>query len=139
MSATIIYAGEATTAADARAEGDQLWLSAADLRRATGWELKPEGVCRGEVCIPIPPGRQSKFVGAGDALNLAAFARHLGQPVVHNDRHATWFFGESAAARTDTLRSLKAPDFTLPDLDGNLHSLSDYRGRKVLLLSWASW
>jgi len=37
------------------------------------------------------------------------------------------------------LRSLEAPDFTLPDLDGKLHSLSDYRGKKVLLMSWASW
>jgi hypothetical protein len=27
----------------------------------------------------------------------------------------------------------------LPDLDGNLHRLSDYRGKKVLLSAWASW
>lgn len=27
----------------------------------------------------------------------------------------------------------KAPDFQLPDKDGNLHSLSDYRGKKVVL------
>lgn len=27
----------------------------------------------------------------------------------------------------------KAPDFTLPDQDGNLRSLSDYKGRKVIL------
>ena len=32
-----------------------------------------------------------------------------------------------------------APDFTLPDLDGNLYSLSDFRGKKVFLLCWASW
>ena len=28
---------------------------------------------------------------------------------------------------------MKAPDFTLPDQDGNLHTLSDYRGKKVIL------
>lgn len=28
---------------------------------------------------------------------------------------------------------MKAPDFTLPDKDGNLVSLSDFRGRKVVL------
>ena len=27
----------------------------------------------------------------------------------------------------------KAPDFTLPDQNGNVHSLSDYRGKKVIL------
>ena len=27
----------------------------------------------------------------------------------------------------------KAPDFTLPDQDGNMHSLSEYRGKKVIL------
>ena len=27
----------------------------------------------------------------------------------------------------------KAPDFTLPDQNGNRHSLSDYRGKKVIL------
>jgi peroxiredoxin len=37
------------------------------------------------------------------------------------------------------LSSLAAPDFTLPDIDGNSHSLSDFRGKKILLLTWASW
>ncbi|TAJ31410.1 MAG: redoxin domain-containing protein, partial [Reyranella sp.] len=35
--------------------------------------------------------------------------------------------------------SLEAPDFTLPDLDGKTHSLAEQRGKKVLLVSWASW
>lgn len=34
---------------------------------------------------------------------------------------------------------IKAVDFTLPDLGGNQVSLSDFRGRKVLLSFWASW
>ena len=46
---------------------------------------------------------------------------------------------EAARARASGLSSLEAPDFTLPDLDGRLHSLSDYRGKKVFLVSWASW
>ena len=33
----------------------------------------------------------------------------------------------------------QAPAFTLPDLDGKPHSLSDYRGKKVLLVAYASW
>jgi hypothetical protein len=59
--------------------------------------------------------------------------------VVRDGPTRTWSIGESAVARRDALRSLDAPDFTLPDLDGTLHSLSQYRGKKVLLLSWASW
>jgi len=47
--------------------------------------------------------------------------------------------GESAQARGEALRSLEAPDFTLPDLAGRPHSLSAHRGKKVLLVTWASW
>ena len=30
-------------------------------------------------------------------------------------------------------------DFTLPDMDGRSHSLSDYRGKWVLVNYWATW
>ncbi len=32
-----------------------------------------------------------------------------------------------------------APDFTLAGVDNNFHSLSDYRGKLVLIQFWASW
>jgi peroxiredoxin len=32
-----------------------------------------------------------------------------------------------------------APDFALPDLAGKEHKLSDYRGKDVLLIFWATW
>jgi len=32
-----------------------------------------------------------------------------------------------------------APDFTLKDVDGKLHKLSDYRGKVVMLNFWATW
>ena len=41
--------------------------------------------------------------------------------------------------RTAALESLEAPDFTLPDLAGEPHALSDYGSRKVLRVTWASW
>jgi len=75
----------------------------------------------------------------GGPLDLAAFAGPLDCPVVRDEEHAVWAFGESAAARQADLTSVEARDFTLPDLDGNMHSLSDYRGKKVFLHSWASY
>ena len=140
MSVTLIYGDQPSVVPRAAAEGDNLWLPLDDLRTATGWELKPQGVCLDEVCVPIPAGRESDLVRAdGKQFNFAALARLLQQPVVHDDTHAVWFFGEPASVRNDTLKALQAPDFTLPDLDGKLHALSDYRGKKVLLVSWASW
>jgi AhpC/TSA family protein len=139
MAMTIIYEDKTTSVANAQTQGDDLWMPMRELQAATAWELKPQGLCRGDRCVPIPPARRDQFLRAGDLVNLAALARQLGQPVVHDDPHAVWFFGESADSRREARASLKAPDFTLPDLDGNLHSLSDYKGRKVLLLSWASW
>jgi hypothetical protein len=122
------------------AEGENLWLSKADLTTASGWELKPEGACMGDLCIPIPAARATEFVrDSGRSFNLAALARYLGQPVVHDDKVGAWYFGEAAATRRANLASLQAPDFELPDLDGKMHRLSDYRGKKVLLAAWASW
>jgi peroxiredoxin len=33
----------------------------------------------------------------------------------------------------------KAPDFTLTDINGKQHTLSDYRGKDVLIIFWATW
>jgi hypothetical protein len=140
MALEIIYQGRLSQIGGAKAEGDNLWLSSADLTAASGWELKAEGACMGEVCLPIPPARANEFVrDQGSAFNLAALARHLGEPVVHDDTHGAWYFGEAAASRRATLASLEAPDFELPDIDGTPHRLSDYRGKKILLAAWASW
>jgi hypothetical protein len=136
----IIYKGRVSQVTRVKVEADNLWLDKADLTRASGWELKAEGACLGEVCVPIPPARGTDFVrDGGDTFNLAAFARHLGEPVVHDDTNGVWCFGEAASTHRASLSSLQAPDFELPDLDGKTHRLSDYRGKKVLLAAWASW
>ena len=115
-----------------------MWLSADDLKRVSGFEFKPQGFCKGDVCVPIPEARKNDLV-AGASYNLAALAGLLGQPVVTDETYHAWSFGEAAAERKRVLTSLDAPDFSLPDLDGKMHSLSQYRGKKVLLVSWASW
>jgi peroxiredoxin len=50
-----------------------------------------------------------------------------------------WVLAASAHDRSAALASLEAPDFTLPDASGRLYSLSDYRGKNVFLVTWASW
>src|SRR5436309_1398622 len=120
-------------------QGEDLWLAAPELAGALGWVLEPEGLCRGALCVLIPPTRRAEFVRADGAINLAAVARHRGQAVVHDERRDVWVFGSAPERRGTAMRSVTAPDFTLPDLDGRLHTLSAFRGRKVLLNSWASW
>ena len=57
---------------------------------------------------------------------------------VDRDERAA-YLGVSAAERAKALASLEAPDFRLPDLDGRRHSLSQHRGKKILLVAYASW
>ena len=122
----------AVAGGDADVAAGALFLPVDELPAATGWELKPEGACLGEVCVPL--GAAARRPGLVDVSTLA---RALGRPLVHEGD--TWVAGEPAAARADALSTLQAPDFELPDLAGRLHRLSDYRGRKVVVVSWASW
>ena len=108
-----------------------LRLDPAGAEAVTGWTLKPEGMCRDEICVPLPAAMTA---GGVDVL---AFWRLLGNPVVsEGDTHV---LGEGAQDRQSALDGLQAPDFALPDLDGTVHRLSDLRGKKVFLTTWASW
>src|SRR5580704_4247008 len=139
--ATIIYDEHATEISSANVDGGQLWITTVDLKRATGFALKPQGVCRDELCFPLPKSRKQEFVRQSSGktwFSLMTFARLVHQPVAHDEALATWYFGLRSDQRQG-LSSLEAPDFTLPDMNGKIHSLSDFRGKKVLLLTWASW
>ena len=129
MTTVLNDAGEVTVAAT-----DGLWLSADDAMHATGWALKPEGMCRDEFCVPLPAGAVRD--GRVDA---AAFWQLLGRPVVHDAANETWVLGAGADQRNAAMVGLTAPDFTLPDLAGVAHTLSALRGSKVFLSTWASW
>jgi hypothetical protein len=138
----IIFDGIATEVTTAAGPSGDLWLTTADLTRATKLELKPEGVCIATLCIPLPEARKKEFIrsqGKEAQFNLSEFARLLKQPVAHDSRHGIWFFGPRPDSQNGYLKTLIAPDFTLPDRNGKMHSLSDYRGKKVLLITWASW
>jgi hypothetical protein len=121
--------GDVTVAAT-----DGLCLSPADLERATQWTLKPEGLCHDALCVPLQAGMLRD-----GRIDVAAFWRHLGHPVLSDNRGETWVLGTGAADRHAALAGTTAPDFTLPDLAGVPHRMAELRGKKVFLTTWASW
>jgi AhpC/TSA family len=135
---TLLNEQRETRLPDAIASGDSLWLSRENIEQALGWSWKPEGLCRAETCVPLPRQQASTLV-RDDRLDIAAMWTHMGQPVVHDAAADTWVFGVGSNERADALSELSAPDFALPDLNGQEHRLSEYRGKKVLLVTWASW
>ena len=101
----------------------------AEFEQATGWELKPEGACRGPVCIPLGFER-------GTEVNLEQMAKALAMPLVHDAEAGLWALGPGAGA---VLESAAAPDFSLPAHAGGEVSLRSLRGSKVLVVAWAPW
>ncbi len=109
-------------------------VAPADLLRRTGWEIKPEGACKGEHCVPLP----------GTALidglvDIGVFAERLGMPLVSDPDHGLLALGPETGLTGRALTTAQSPELELPDRDGNPFRLSSLRGRKVLLVAWASW
>ena len=104
-------------------------IDPADLAERAGWELKPEGACKGDACVPLPADARS---------SAAALAERLGMPVVQDEIHRLWAVGPSTAAGR-ALETAVVPELVLPDLDGNELALSSLRGQRVVLAAWASW
>jgi peroxiredoxin len=123
-----------------RVDGDRLLADPAVLAGATGWVLKPEGLCRGDVCVPVRD-RDALLGGDPDGglVDLAAFASALGRPYAIDVDAEAIVLGESAGVVAERLRSLEAPDVTLADLDGAPVALSEFGGHKRILVTWASW
>ena len=139
---TVIYGGATTTITRRLPDEHNLWLALPDLTRATRFVLKPQGACLDEFCMPIPKAREKDFVRQQQGqkwFNVSELARALHQPEVHNAQYSVWLYGPRPEAQMKYLESLEAPNFTLPDWKGTPRSLSDFRGKKVLLLTWASW
>jgi hypothetical protein len=109
-------------------DGERVLVSPADLERATGWELKPEGLCRGPVCVP--------FRSSSDRVDVHAVASALGRAFVVSRE------GSVAALAGDPMSSgatASIDELELPDLDGHVVRMSDHAGRKRMLVAWASW
>lgn len=107
---------------------DRADIPAQEFQSGTGWEIKPEGACRGEVCVPLPSG----------GFDLKATADRLGMAVVAEPDMGLWAVGpETLGGRA--LATADASDFRLPDLDGQEFRITSLRGRKVLVVAWAPY
>jgi peroxiredoxin len=120
----------------ARVDGDCILVAPDTLAEATGWVLKPEGLCRGSVCVPV---RDRDSLVVDGAIDLAVFARALQRPVVVDAAEAVVAIGVPAPERVAAMESLDAPDFELPAVDGGELRFSSLRRGKKVLVTWASW
>ena len=116
--------------------GESLLVPEDALTEATGWELKPQGLCQGDVCVPV---RDRGALGSDGLIDVAALGDALRRPVAVEADHGLAVLGTPAAEAVESMRSLRAPDFTLPDLEGRDVALRDFAGRKRLLIAFASW
>jgi hypothetical protein len=112
---------------------DRLDVTPEELHQATGWEIKPEGACKGERCVPLA----GVHIGGDGRLDVRAFASAMNMPIAEANTHGLWALGPPSGGRV--LDSAAMPDVVLPDFDGDAFDVASLRGRKVLLLAWASW
>jgi hypothetical protein len=132
--ATILYGDRSIALEKIQPDPKELWIRKADLPRVNEFEVKPQGACRADVCIPI-----SKDLQRGEWFNLTGFARKVNEGFVADAGTRTWSFGEIPVVRGAFLNSRIAPDFAVPDRKNNVVHLNSFRGKKVLVITWASW
>jgi len=111
---------------------ESLRLSRHAFERGTGWALRPEGACRGEICVPLPERDDP------DVVDVPAVAAALGMPLVADEETGLRALGPATLGGR-ALASAVAPELTLPRLDGTEFSLSSLRGQKVVLVAWAPY
>ena len=110
---------------------DSLTTTAAAFHAGTGWEIKPEGACKGDVCIPLPGI-------SADQIDVRALAKAMQMPIAEEPAESCYALGpEYIGGRA--LTSARAPDLTLPDLAGKPFTLSNLLGQKVIVYAWAPY
>ena len=135
MTTITVLGDEVATAIGEWADGRPL-VDPEGLAAAVGWTLKPEGLCRDDQCVLVGDGSAIKV---GDKLDLAAVANAVDQPTVVDPAAGIVVLGQPNSSRRAALQDRQAPDFALSDLDGTSHRLSDYAGKKRLLVAFSSW
>jgi hypothetical protein len=112
----------------------RLELMPDEFEAATGWAIKPEGACQDDVCVPLPELARD----AEGRIDAQVVADRLGMPIAHDERHGLWAIGPRSGDRK-VLDSARMPELVLPDFDGGAFDVATLRGRKVVLIAWASW
>ena len=117
-----------------------LWVRLDELPGATGWQMKPQGACLGELCVPLPVVKREAWIADADGwvwFCYSDFADMIGQKHVRDGD--VWSLGSVPEVRRVGLESAIAPDFEVIERNGNTLRLSDLRGHKVVLFTWSSW
>jgi hypothetical protein len=131
--ATVLYGDRTVALERTQPDPNDLWVRKGDLKKINDFEVKPQGACRADLCIPI-----SKDLQRGEWFNLSGFARKTGETVIKDDT-GVYSFGEIPLVRGAFYSSRVAPDVAVPDRKGRVVHLTDFRGKKVLVITWASW
>ncbi|MCR9279863.1 MAG: hypothetical protein NXH85_18035 [Pseudomonadaceae bacterium] len=136
-STSVLYQGN-TIVLEETGPGDGLLIRPEDLPRINGFELKPEGACYADMCIPLGDDVLIEKEG-GNWFDLAAFADLLGQPYVVDTDLNVWSFAEIPAKRDSMMVDAMAPDFEVEDRSGKVIRMADFKGKKALIVTWSSW
>jgi hypothetical protein len=136
-SATVLYQGNSITLSKI-GEGKNLLIRPEDLTRVNGFELKPQGACFAEMCIPLTAELMVEQNGS-QWFDLCAFAELLGQAYVADAETKVWSFAEIPAKRDSMMVDAMAPDFEVTDRKGNVIRMADLKGKKALIVTWSSW
>ena len=107
--------------------------SVEEFSASTGWDAKPEGMCRGEVCVPAPGALDSGRV------DLEKAASRLGMPVVHDAANKVWALGPATATGRTLSTAIARFPSSLIDAMGNAFDFASLRGRRIIMVAWASW
>jgi hypothetical protein len=118
------------------ADGERLLIDPDLLPQALGWEWKPEGLCRADVCVAV---HDQERLLVGDKLDVGAVTGALGRLAVIDANAGIVAVGSPQTSRHAAQRDGRAPAFTLSDLDGVGHSLDEWHGSKKLLVAFATW
>ena len=147
---SILIDGEQVTFASPPVLKDDRWLVPLEsFSKHIGAKVEyPQGaemavVCQADRCVSLKFGDITRGALQMDGIvyaSPAAIAEPFGFHIqTKSPNQMEIFKGGIKMAGTGNTAGQLAPDFTLPDLNGNPRKLSDFRGKKTLLYLWASW